>query len=56
MVEGIICYNLLYIPVGDNKTVVQVDSDEAFTQYVEVEGAKPRMNADITFELGACGL
>lgn len=51
MVEGIICYNLLYIPVGDNKTVVQVDSDEAFTQYVEVEGAKPRMNADITFEL-----
>ncbi|NLN42075.1 MAG: DUF3794 domain-containing protein [Clostridiales bacterium] len=51
MVEGIICYNLLYIPVGDNKTVVQVDNEEAFTQYVEVKGAKPRMNADISFEL-----
>lgn len=51
MVEGIICYNLLYIPVGDNKTVVHVDNEETFTQYVELEGAKPRMNADISFEL-----
>jgi hypothetical protein len=51
MIEGIISYNLLYIAVGDSKRVMQVDSEAGFTQYVEVEGAKPRMTADISFEL-----
>lgn len=51
MVEGIIRYNLLYIAVGDNGTVVQAEDETGFTQYVDVEGARPRMTADISFEL-----
>lgn len=51
MVEGIIRYNLLYIAVGDNNTVVQVEDETGFTQYVDLEGAKPKMAADISFEL-----
>lgn len=51
MVEGILSYNLLYTGVGDNRTVVQLEEEMGFTQYVELEGAKPRMTADISFEL-----
>ncbi|HZJ83065.1 MAG TPA: SPOCS domain-containing protein, partial [Clostridia bacterium] len=51
MVEGVIAYNLLYIDQGDNRTVVTIDHDTSFTQYVEMPGAKPRMRADVSFEL-----
>lgn len=51
MVEGIIRYNLLYIAVGDDNAMVQVEDEMGFTQYVDLEGAKPRMTADVFFEL-----
>lgn len=51
MVEGILRYNLLYIPVGDSKSIAQAESETGFVEYVDLEGAKPRMTADISFEL-----
>ena len=51
MVEGVLRYNLLYIPVGDNKAIAQAESEAGFVQYVDLLGAKPRMTADISFEL-----
>ncbi|NLJ41572.1 MAG: DUF3794 domain-containing protein [Clostridiales bacterium] len=51
MVEGIIRYNLLYIAVGDNSSVVQAEDEMGFTLYVDIEGAKPRMIAQVSLEL-----
>jgi hypothetical protein len=51
MVEGVLRYNLLYIPVGDNKAIAQAEGETGFVQYVDLVGAKPRMTADISFEL-----
>ncbi len=51
MVEGIIRYNLLYIEAGDNSSLVQVEDEMGFTEYVDFEGAKPRMLADVSFQL-----
>jgi len=51
MVEGVLRYNLLYIPVGDNKAIAQAEARPGFVQYVDLVGAKPRMTADISFEL-----
>ena len=51
MVEGVLRYNLLYIPVGDNKAIAQAEVETGFVQYVDLVGAKPRMTADISFEL-----
>lgn len=51
MVEGIIRYNLLYIALGDDNRVVQLEEETGFTKYVDLEGAKPRMTADVSYEL-----
>lgn len=51
MVEGILRYSLLYIPVGDEQSVTQVEGETGFVQYVDLEGVKPRMTASISYEL-----
>lgn len=51
MVEGIIRYNLLYREIGDDRSIAQIEDDILFTEYLDIEGAGPRMTADVTFEL-----
>jgi len=45
MVEGVICYNLLYIADGETPSITSVETKENFTHYIELTGAKPRMIA-----------
>ena len=51
MVEGILRTNLLYIPVGDYGVIAQAESETSFVEYIDLKGAKPKMEADIFYEL-----
>ncbi|HHY81788.1 MAG TPA: DUF3794 domain-containing protein [Clostridiales bacterium] len=42
MVEGILRYDVLYIPEDDN-IIDSLDSEIGFTQYLDIPGAKPKM-------------
>ncbi len=46
MVEGILRYDVLYIP-EDNTEIDSLDAEIGFTQYLELPGAKPKMAAQL---------
>ena len=51
MVEGVIRYNMIYIAEGETPSITSVEKEEAFTHYIEVDGAKPRMMATTELDI-----
>lgn len=50
MVEGVLHYDVLYIPEGDVPADV-VEQDIGFTQYLEIPGARPKMPAKLKLDV-----
>lgn len=50
MVEGILRYDVLYIP-EDDRVVDSLDAEIGFTQYLDLPGAKPKMASRLTLNV-----
>ncbi len=51
MVEGILRYDALYIPEGEDAAVDAVDAEIGFTQYLEMPGVQPGMTSRLQLDV-----
>jgi len=50
MVEGILRYDVLYVPEGET-AVEAVDAEIGFTQYLDIPGVKPKMSSRLKLDV-----